>query len=142
MLPEAFQRIGRPLLWGHRGASFDAPENTLAAFMLAQAQGADGVELDAQRCGTGEVVVLHDESLGRTTGYAALVTETAWPLLRTLDAGSRKGAQFAGERVPLLAEVLASFPLLVNVELKCDRANDRGLTREAIRVIRDARAVE
>src|SRR3954470_11092506 len=140
MLPEAFQRNGRPLIWGHRGASFDAPENTLAAFMLAQTQGADGVELDAQRCGTGEVVVLHDDSLGRTTGYAGLVTETAWQLVRTLDAGARKNARFKGERVPLLAEVLASFPLLVNVELKCERADDGGLTAEAVRVVRDARA--
>src|SRR4051812_320775 len=140
MLPEGFQRQGRPLVWGHRGASFDAPENTLAAFMLAQAQGADGVELDAQRCGSGEVVVLHDESLGRTTGFAGLVAETPWSMVRTLDAGARKDARFGGERVPLLAEVLASFPLLVNVELKCDRADDRGLTAEAIRVVRDARA--
>src|SRR5205823_602409 len=114
MLPASFARAGRPLIWGHRGASFDAPENTLAAFTLAQAQGADGVELDAQRCGSGEVVVLHDESLGRTTGFAGLVTETPWSIVRGLDAGSRKDARFRGERVPLLAEVLESFPLLVN----------------------------
>ena len=127
-------------MWGHRGASFDAPENTVASFLLAREQGADGVELDAQRCGSGEVVVLHDESLGRTTGFAGLIAETPWSLVRTLDAGSRKSMRFRGERVPLLAQVLEAFPLLVNVELKCDRADDRGLTGEVVRIVREARA--
>src|SRR5437764_9810776 len=112
MLPAHFARSGRPLIWGHRGASFDAPENTLAAFRLAREMGADGVELDAQRCASGEVVVLHDESLGRTTRFAGLVTETPYSVIRTLDAGR-------GERVPLLSEVLAAFPSRINVELKC-----------------------
>jgi glycerophosphoryl diester phosphodiesterase len=135
-------RAGRPLIWGHRGASFEAPENTLTAFELARRQGADGVELDAQRCGSGEVVVLHDESLGRTTGFAGLIAETPWEVVRSLDAGARKSERFRGERVPLLAEVLAAFPLLVNIELKCERADDRGLTAEVVRVVRDARAEE
>ena len=142
MLPEGFSIAGRPLVWGHRGASSDAPENTLASFALAREQGADGVELDVQRCGSGEVVVLHDESLGRTTGFAGLVTETPYAEIRKLDAGARKHEKYRGERVPLLSEVLASFPLLVNVELKCERADDRGLTEETIRVIREARAEE
>ena len=142
MLPPAFSRAGRPLLWGHRGAPFDAPENTVASFLLAREQGADGVELDAQRCASGEVVVLHDESLGRTTGFAGLITETPWSLVRTLDAGSRKSPRYRGERVPLLAQVLEAFPLLVNIELKCDRADDRGLTAEVIRIVREARAQE
>ncbi|HEY1418228.1 MAG TPA: glycerophosphodiester phosphodiesterase family protein, partial [Myxococcaceae bacterium] len=53
---------------GHRGASSDAPENTLTAFQLALDQGADGVELDARLCASGEVVVFHDEWLERLTG--------------------------------------------------------------------------
>ena len=142
MLPAAFSRSGRPLVWGHRGASFAAPENTLASFLLAREQGADGVELDAQRCASGEVVVLHDDSLGRTTGFAGLVTETPYSVVRTLDAGARKAERFRGERVPLLAQVLEAFPLLVNVELKCDRADDGGLTAEVIRLVREARAQE
>ena len=137
-----FSRSDRPLVWAHRGASADAPENTLAAFELAARQGADGIELDAQLCATGEVVALHDQSLGRTTGFAGLVAETPWSRLRTLDAGARFAARFAGERVPLLAEVLHALPrtLLVNVELKCDRLDDRGLTAAALRVIDDASA--
>jgi glycerophosphoryl diester phosphodiesterase len=142
VLPPAFARQGRPLIWGHRGASFEAPENTLAAFELARRMGADGVELDAQRSASGEVVVLHDESLGRTTGFAGLVTETPYSVLRTLDAGARKADRFRGERVPLLAEVLAAFPLLVNIELKCERSDDRGLTAAVVRIVREARAEE
>lgn len=142
MLPAHFIPHGRPLIWAHRGASGEAAENTLAAFALALAQGADGIELDAQRCKSGEVVVIHDDSLARTTGLAALVVETPWTVLRTLDASAWKGKGFAGERVPLLSETFEAFPGLVNVELKCDRADDRGLTREVVRVIREARAEE
>ena len=136
MLPASFLRAGRPLVWGHRGASFDAPENTLAAFELVQKQGADGVELDAQRCGSGEVVVLHDESLGRTTGFAGLVAETPWSTIRELDAGARFDARFAGERVPLLEDALAATKLLVNVEIKSDRRDDRGLTATVLAAVR------
>ncbi len=140
MLPSAFLRSDRPLIWGHRGASAEAPENTMAAFELAARMGADGVELDVQRCGSGEVVVLHDESLGRTTGRAALIGETPWSVVRMLDAGARKAPRFAGARVPLLAEVLAGTKVLLNIELKSERANDRGLTAEVLRLIGDAAA--
>lgn len=142
MLPAHFIRDERPAIWAHRGASAEAPENTLAAFALALAQGADGVELDAQRCASGEVVVIHDDSLARTTGRPGLVVDTPWAVLRTLDASSWKGAGFRGERVPLLAEVLEAFPRLVNVELKCDRADDGGLTAEVVRVVVAAGAQE
>ena len=142
MLPAHFIPEGRPLIWAHRGASAEAPENTLAAFSLALSQGADGIELDAQRCSSGEVVVVHDDSLARTTGLEALVTQTLWPVLRTLDAGAWKGDRFRGERVPLLAEVLEAFPRLVNVELKCEGADDRGLTAEVIGVVRAAGATD
>ena len=142
MLSSAFLRQGRPLIWGHRGASAEAPENTLPSFELAARMGADGVELDVQRCGSGEVVVLHDESLGRTTGFAGLVSETPWSVLRTLDAGARKAPRFAGTRVPLLAEVLASTQVLLNLELKCERADDRGLTAEVVRLVAAASAGE
>jgi glycerophosphoryl diester phosphodiesterase len=136
-----FEAEGRPLVWAHRGASRDAPENTLAAFTLAATQCADGVELDAQLCGTGEVVVLHDETLGRTTGAAGLVTQTSWQRLRTLDAGAFKGERFRGERLPLLSEVLEAVPgLVVNVELKCEALDDGGLTARAVACVREARA--
>lgn len=142
MLPAHFRCVNRPLVYAHRGASAEAPENTLAAFRLALEQDADGVELDAQRCASGEVVVVHDDSLLRTAGLAALVTRTSWPALRALDAGAWKAERFRGERVPLLAEALEAFPRLVNVELKCDAANDEGLTAEVIRIVREAGAAD
>ena len=100
------------------------------------------MELDAQLTGTGEVAVLHDESLGRTTGFAGLIGETPWSKIRTLDAGSRKAARWAGERVPLLAQVLSETPpsLLLNIELKCAHADDRGLTAAVVQVIGEGRA--
>ncbi len=103
---------------GHRGASADAPENTLPAFELALAQGADGVELDARLCASGEVVVFHDERLDRLTGRPGRVARTPWSTLRTLEvtaAGSRA-------RIPLLSEVLEALPraAFLNVELKAD----------------------
>ena len=103
---------------GHRGASADAPENTLPAFQLALAQGADGVELDVRLCGSGEVVVFHDERLQRLTGHSGRVAETAWKTLRTLAVSTPQGR--AG--IPLLAEILETLPrtAFLNVELKAD----------------------
>ena len=110
---------GRPLVLGHRGASADAPENTLTAFRLALEQGADGFELDVRRCATGEVVVIHDADTLRVAGAPLAVGRTALAELRRLEVGAWKGARFRGERVPLLSEVLEAFPAaVVNVELK------------------------
>lgn len=144
VLPAPFHRRGRPLVLAHRGASRDAPENTLAAFLLAHAQGADGVELDVQLCATGEVVCFHDTSLGRITGRPGLLAEAPLALLRTLDAGSSKAPRYSGERIPLLAEVLSQTPpdLLLNLELKCEQLDDRGLVAGTIALVRDARAAE
>src|SRR5512142_2887541 len=93
---------GRTLVLGHRGASADAPENTLAAFRLAVAQGADGVELDVWRCASGEVVVIHDADTRRTAGEVLAVPDASWPALRALDVGAWKGEGFRGERIALL----------------------------------------
>jgi glycerophosphoryl diester phosphodiesterase len=104
---------------GHRGASADAPENTLAAFRLALAQGADGVELDVWRCATGEVVVCHDEDAVRVAGSPLRVPEASLAALRALDAGAFRGERFRGERIPLLEEALGALPgAVVNVEMK------------------------
>ena len=118
------------ILLAHRGASADAPENTLAAFNLAVAQGADGVELDAMVCGSGEVVVCHDERLDRLAGVPWQVRDTPLWKLQELDVGTRLG--FGPARIPLLDEVLDALPapLLVNVELKCSTLEDGGLCRK------------
>jgi glycerophosphoryl diester phosphodiesterase len=133
----------RPLVFGHRGASADAPENTLAAFRLACDQGADGVELDVWRCGTGEVVVHHDEDTLRTSGVPRLLSSASLAELRALDVGSWKGERFRGERIPLLAEVLEAIPgAAVNVELKSSGVPDLELGRAVAQVLRKARAEE
>src|SRR5512146_2645025 len=137
---EAPRREGRPLVLGHRGASADAPENTLAAFQLAMAQGADGVALDVWRCRSGEVVVAHDEDLLRVGSTALRIPDAPLRELRAVDVGSWKGRRFGGERIPLLAEVLEALPgAIVNVELK-SRGRDLGLAQAAAEVVWRARA--
>lgn len=132
--------VGRPLVLGHRGASEEAPENTLAAFRLAIEQGADGVELDAWRCRSGEVVVVHDEDARRVAGSPLRVPDATLPELRALDVGAWKGARFRGERMPLLLEVLEALPgAIVNVELK-SRGRDLRLAEATARAITRAGA--
>ena len=132
---------GRPLVLGHRGASADAPENTLAAFKLAIEQGADGVELDVRRCATGEVVVFHDEDAARIAGVPLRVADAPLAELRALDVGTHRDPRFRGERIPLLEEVLAALPgAFVNVELKSRGRPDVGLAAAVARVLRVAGA--
>jgi glycerophosphoryl diester phosphodiesterase len=135
---------GRPLVLGHRGASAEAPENTLAAFRRAMALGADGVELDVWRCATGEIVVIHDEDTRRTCGESLAVPDAPRAALRALDAGAWKGEAFRGERIPLLSEALEALPgAVVNVELKARTGRpDPGLALGVARALADARAGE
>lgn len=111
----------RPLIIAHRGASHDAPENTLAAFRLAWQQGADGIEGDFRLTADGQIVCMHDADTRRTTGTAKTIAEATLPELQPLDAGSWKDPQFAGERIPTLAEVLQAVPpgKLFYLEIKC-----------------------
>lgn len=116
-------------IWGHRGASAWAPENTLPAFELALEQGADGFELDVQLSSDGEAVVIHDETLERTTNGRGRVADHPLALLRTLDASAGQ-ADYAGTRIPTLGEVFAlvkGTSAHVNVELKNNRVRYRGL---------------
>ena len=105
----------------HRGASLAAPENTIAAFRVAAEQGAKWVELDVALLADGTLAVIHDDSVDRTTtGTGSLGALTRGDLAK-LDAGSRFGAAFAGERIPTLEDVLASLEelgLSANVEIK------------------------
>lgn len=126
-------------IFAHRGASKEAPENTLVAFALARAQGADGVELDVMRSSTGELVVCHDEVLDRLAGVRWEVARTPWWKLRRLDVGSRLG--FDAARLPLLEEVLELLPtsMQINIELKCDQAEDGGLSLAVAQLLTDRR---
>jgi glycerophosphoryl diester phosphodiesterase len=94
----------------HRGASFDAPENTLAAEKLAWQQQADAVETDIQLSKDGRIIVSHDKTAKRTTGRDAAIAELSFAELRALDAGSWKAKRFAGEKLPTLDEQIALIP--------------------------------
>lgn len=124
------------LLLAHRGASADAPENTLEAFTEAVRQDADGVELDAMVCGSGEVVVCHDERLDRLARLPWEVRTTPYWKLQRADVGTPLG--FGPARIPLLEEVLDALPahFLVNIELKCDVFDDGGLARKVAELVR------
>jgi glycerophosphoryl diester phosphodiesterase len=99
-----------PEFVGHRGASYDAPENTMSSFRLAWSQGAKGIELDIHLTKDSALVVSHDANTKRTTGVDRVIEESTLAELRQLDAGKWKGEQWAGERLPTLAEVLATIP--------------------------------
>lgn len=104
----------------HRGASGHAPENTLAAIRLAMAMHAQMCEIDVQRTADGHLVLLHDDTLNRTTtGEGALVSKSLLAV-KTYDAGSWFGSQFAGEPVPTLHEVItaARGRIKLNIEIK------------------------
>ena len=80
----------------HRGASYDAPENTLAAITLAWKRNADAVEIDVYLSRDKKIVVIHDQDTARTTGHHGLVHEQTWAQLRMLDAGAWKAPKWKG----------------------------------------------
>lgn len=135
-----YEVTGRPLVLGHRGASAHAPENTLAAFRLAAEHGADGVELDAKLTADGQIVVMHDATVTRTTGAAGRVSEMSLAQIKTLDAGIYFGEQFAGERVPTLEEVLRFAAglgrrFLIDIELTNYSTPGDGLAAKAAALV-------
>jgi len=110
----------RPVVVAHRGASVEAPENTLAAFRRALELGAPAMELDVHRTADGELVAIHDATVDRTTNGTGAVAEMTLEALRQLDAGAWKGKAFAVERIPTRAEVgrLARGRASLVVEIK------------------------
>jgi len=136
-------RILTPVCWGmlmpdrgplnlaHRGARRVAPENTIPAFLKAIALGADGVELDVQLSRDGEMVVIHNFTLDKTTSGSGPVAARTLAELRTLDAGAWFGPAWAGTSIPTLAEVFDALPAdtSVNIELKDEGVLSRGLER-------------
>jgi len=135
-----FERA-RPLVFGHRGACGERPENTLASFELALAQGADVIETDVHLTRDGEVVVLHDADVARTTNARGDVGSLTWAELAQLDAGFRFTApdgstpfRERGIRIPRLADILDRFPdTYFNIELK---RSDERLVPEVLDLLR------
>ncbi|MBI1311641.1 glycerophosphodiester phosphodiesterase [bacterium] len=111
------------LIVAHRGASYDAPENTLAAFRLAWEQNADAIEGDFYLTRDQQIVCIHDRTTKRVAPQQPErnVAESTFEELRTLDVGTWKSPRFANERIPTLAEVLATVPQgrQIFVEIKC-----------------------
>ncbi len=109
-----------PKVIAHRGGAKRFPENTLAAFRRSVEIGAHGVEFDVHRCASGELVVIHDDDLQRTTNGVGLVKESSYPEIKRLSAGKWFAPEFNSEHVPLLSEVLDVFndKMLINIEIK------------------------
>jgi glycerophosphoryl diester phosphodiesterase len=110
------------LIIAHRGASHDAPENTLAAFKLAWEQNADGIEGDFYLTKDGKIICFHDKTTKRTAGGVDIdVASSTLEQLRKLDVGSWKDPKYAGEKAPTLDEVLAVVPpgKMFYIEIKC-----------------------
>jgi len=131
----------RTAIQAHRGASAYAPENTLPAFELAVAMGADAVELDVHLTRDDRVVVCHDEDLKRVGGKALVIGDSILPQIQAVDvsAGLKGMERFAGVRVPLLADVLDLLKptnLFVNIELKTDRRAYPGLEEATLALVR------
>ena len=107
----------------HRGASHDAPENTVPAVELGWEQGADAVEIDIHATRDGKIVAIHDSDTWRVTGQRGIVAEMRLDQLRLLDAGAWKGAEWSGTPIPTLEHVLKTVPpeRTLVVEIKCSR---------------------
>ena len=122
---------------GHRGALALAPENTIAAMEAGLRCGVDAVEFDVQRTRDGTPIVIHDETLERTTNGAGRVREHNHGDIRALDAGGHFDPRFAGERVPTLADLLAwaaprRIDLVLELKQPVETARDGGLAAAAV----------
>lgn len=141
--------VKSPLIIAHRGASADAPENSLAAFEKAIELGVDGLEFDVRLSKCGVPVVFHDPTLKRIAGVDGFVSDFVISELQSLDIGSwfnRKDPQessqdFSAERIPTLTELLCRlehFRGRIYIELKCSRSESAELVAAVCEIIRDS----
>src|SRR5262245_53270390 len=125
---------------GHRGASHDAPENTMAATNLAWKQSADAVETDIWLSKDGKLIVSHDKNGKRTAGRDVTFLDITQAEARTLDAGSWKDPKFKGEKIPLLEEQIASIPAGKRMLVEIKPGPE--IVTELTRVLKQMRATE
>jgi glycerophosphoryl diester phosphodiesterase len=130
----------KPLVLAHRGASAYAPENTIAAFNLALEMGADGIELDVTLSKDGVPIVIHDDTVDRTTNGHGAIKEMTVAEIQQLDAHYQFD-QYAGEKIPTLAQVLDAIGKrgIVNIELKSTTFKTDGLEIAVLAAIEDTR---
>ncbi|MET3576949.1 glycerophosphodiester phosphodiesterase [Bhargavaea ullalensis] len=127
-------------IFAHRGASGSCPENTMAAFRKTAGLAITGVEFDVHLTADGEPVVIHDETVDRTTDGNGMVKDLTLSEIKKLDAGSWFSREFEGERIPTLMEVLALFehtPHRLNIELKSDVFPYPGMREKVIAAVRE-----
>lgn len=125
---------------GHRGACGHAPENTLASIRKAAELGATWVEFDTMLSADKQVVIIHDDTLQRTTGSEGEVSKTTWADLSKLDAGKWFSEEFAGETIPLFRNVIdlmTDLNLNAVVEIKPSRGQDEETARRTLEVLRE-----
>jgi glycerophosphoryl diester phosphodiesterase len=125
--------LAKPVVFAHRGASKYAPENTLASFQKALAMGAQALELDITLTRDGELVVIHDDALERTSNGKGLVADLNLTYIKELDAGAWFSTEFAGEKIPTLKEVfqLVQDKALINIEIKNAGKRNEELVQKA-----------
>ena len=130
-----------PMVIAHSGSSHDAPENTLAAIRQALDAGADAVEFDVTLSKDGEVVVIHDATVDRTTNGTGKVNDLTLDELKSLDAGSWFAPQFTGERIPTLQEVidLVGNRAFMFVELKTEAILPTALESTVVDIVTENR---
>jgi glycerophosphoryl diester phosphodiesterase len=126
------------LVTAHRGASAYAPENTLSAVELAIKMKADYAEIDVQETADGEIILLHDGSLKRTTGTDMNIWQMEYKELDTLDAGSWFSGKFKSESIPSLTQLLDSVRgrIKLNIELKTN-GHEKELAERTVKIIKE-----
>lgn len=131
------QQLNLPKISAHRGDAVSAPENTIPAFESAIKHKADYAELDVHQTKDGVLVVCHDESLDRTTGYDADICDTNYSKIKTLDAGSFFSDKFKGTKVPTLDQVMDACKgkIKLNIELKPNKKN-KGFEQQVVDTIK------
>ena len=133
-----FPKTNTPIIFGHRGACALAPENTIASFKLAVEHGADFIELDAKLSSDGEVMVIHDQTVDRTTNGTGRVNQLTCAQLKALDAGSKFDKKFTGEKIPSLDEVFKAVgkQIFINVELTNYASKNDDLVQKVVALVK------
>ena len=136
--PSASEKAGK-MVMGHRGASSIAPENTLAAFQLAEDHNVPWIEVDADMLGDGTVVICHDATLDRCSDHCGALRDQVVTDLDKIDAGAWFAPDFVGERIPTLVElILFTNETGMNLNLEIKSGTDKAATDRLIDgIIRD-----
>lgn len=127
----------KPIICAHRGASHEAPENTVAAFRRGGELGADMFELDVSLTKDGVPVIMHDASVDRTTNGKGAVADLTLAEIKKLDAGSKKAAKYAGEPIPTLEDAMVNRNgQMINIEIKAGGPDIQETADKVVALIR------